>query len=118
MELKISEQAISLLCFLALGFGLGIVYDLLRLLRYSVKKALVWDGLFCALGAAGCFCLAMDKGRLGVWEIVLALLGFCMYINGISKHVFPIIYHYFQTFSRICTVFGKKILFLKKVLFK
>ena len=47
MELSITEQAMSLLCFAALGFLLGFLYDLLRQLRYSLQRALLWDGLFC-----------------------------------------------------------------------
>ena len=46
MEVSISAQALSLLSFGALGLGLGLVYDLLRLLRYGLSLALLWDGLF------------------------------------------------------------------------
>lgn len=114
MELNITEQAISLLCFAALGFLLGFLYDLLRPLRYSIKRSLLWDVLFCSAAAAGCFTLAMEHGRLGVWEILLTLAGFCLYINCISRAVFPIICQIFRLFSRFVRFLEKKYFFCKK----
>ena len=114
MELSITEQAISLLCFAALGFLLGFLYDLLRQLRYSLKRALLWDGLFCGAAAAGCFMLAMEQGRLGVWEILLTLAGFCLYINCISRAVFPIICQFSRLFSSFVRFLEKKYFFCKK----
>ena len=114
METSIGEQGLSLLCFLALGLMLGLCYDLLRPLRYGLKKAALWDGLFCALAAAGCFCLAVEKGRLGVWDIALSLAAFCMYINGLSRYVFPWISRFFGLFKTFVRFLEKKYFFCKK----
>ena len=114
MELSISEQAMSLLCFAGLGLGLGLAYDLLRLPRYRLKMTTLWDGLFCALAAAGCFTLSMRSGRLGTWEILLTPALFCLYINFISKWVFPEICQIFRLFGRVVRFLEKKYFFCKK----
>jgi cell division protein FtsB len=113
MELSISEQAMSLLCFAGLGLGLGLAYDLLRLPRYRLKMALLWDGLFCALAAAGSFTLSMRSGRLGTWELLLTLGTFCLYINFISKWVFPEICQIFRLFGRVVRFLEKNTFFSK-----
>jgi len=115
MELSITEQALSLLCFSALGLLLGLVYDLLRQPRYSLRHPLLWDGLFCALAAGGCFMLSMARGGLGVWEILMSLTGFCLYINCISARLFPVISHFFRLISRFVRFLEKKYFFCKKI---
>lgn len=118
MEVSISAQALSLLSFGALGLGLGLVYDLLRLLRYGLSLALLWDGLFCAIAAAGCFYLSMARGSYGIWEILLCLAAFCGYINCMSPHVFPIIYRFSRLIPASVRFLVKKYFFLKNFLFK
>ena len=114
MEVDIRDQGLSLLCFLALGLMLGLIYDLLRPLRYRFKGALIWDGLFCATAAAGCFFLAAEEGRLGVWDIALSLAAFCMYINRLSSYVFPWISRFFGLFGAFVRFLEKKYFFCKK----
>ncbi len=89
METNLLDQALSLLCFALLGLGLGLLYDLLRPLRYAGKHAFLWDGSFCAAAAAGIFFLSMGSGRLGLWDITAALLSFCLYINLLSALILP-----------------------------
>ncbi len=91
MEISLYEQGLSLMCFALLGLGLGLLYDLLRPMRYSGGPAILWDGLFCAAAAAGCFVLSMNSGRLGQWELAAALLLFCLYINLLSPLLLPYI---------------------------
>lgn len=118
MEVSISAQALSLMGFGALGLGLGLVYDLLRLLRYGLRYAILWDGLFCAIAAAACFCLSMGRGSYGIWEILLCLTAFCGYINCMSPHVFPKIYRFSRLFPASVRFLEKKYFFIKKFLFK
>ncbi len=73
------EQALRLMLALALGAGLGLLYDLIRPLRRRAGKAApLLDVLFAVLSAAAAFffaCAAPDA-RLGIWELAAALLGF------------------------------------------
>ena len=115
MELSITQQAMSLLYFSALGLALGLLYDLLRQLRYSWGRAILWDGLFCSVAAAGCFVLSMEQGKLGVWDILLTLALFCLYINYISGFIFPVIAHVFGLFSSFVRFLVKKYFFIKKI---
>lgn len=108
MELEISRQALSLLCFFGLGLTLGLVYDLLRPIRYLSRLALAADILFCAAGAGACFYLAMASGRAGVWEIMAAGLGFCLYINLASPVILPIVLEISGLISRLFYSLGKK----------
>ena len=118
MEVSIHSQALGLLSFCLLGLGLGLCYDLLRLPRYALSHPLLWDGLFCALAAAGCFCLSMERGRLGPWDLLSALACFCLYLNFMSNWIFPILPLIFRPFSTIVRFLEKKYFFLKKLLFK
>ena len=76
MTQSIRAQALLLLLAFALGAGLGLLYDLLRPLRRRTGDAL-WDLLFCAAAALGCFCFAMrsEHGRLGSGELAASLAG-------------------------------------------
>ena len=80
----------GLVGFLLLGLCLGLLYDILRPIRYGGSLSLIWDGLFCALSALGCFMLAMAKGRIDIWDTAAACLGFCLYINFLSPLLLPI----------------------------
>ena len=114
MEVSISAQAMSLTGFMALGFSLGLLYDLLRQLRYSHSRAVLWDLLFCSLAAGGCFYLSMFRGKLGVWDILACLGAFCLYINCISSYVFPVIFQFSRLFLRFVRFLEKKYFFCKK----
>ncbi len=113
MELRLSAQGLSLLLSGAGGLGLGLFYDLLRPIRRRTADWL-WDLLFCLGAALLCFCFAMrsESGRLGVWELGAALLGFCLYLNLLSPVLFPI----FENFIRLFALILENIhLSLKKV---
>jgi len=109
MELSIGTQALRLGLFSLLGLGLGLFYDSLRPIRYLSKCSVIWDGIFCLLAAAGCFILSMDSGRLGLWELMAALLLFCLYINFLSPFLLPPYLKCFKTFGRICSLLSDKI---------
>ena len=80
-------EAALLLPALLLGIGLGLIYDLLRPLRRHVEKAAAWtDVLFVLLAGAAAFALAMcvPDGRLGLWSLAAALLGFLLQLHLLS----------------------------------
>ena len=115
MALSIRVQALFLLLALGLGAGLGLLYDLLRPLRRRTGDAL-WDLLFCAAAAFGCFCFAMhsESGRLGSGELAAALAGFCLYAHALSPGVAPPVER-FWIFMGSCS---KKIRHFAKKLFQ
>ena len=90
MELSIATQAQGLFLFGALGFALGLVYDMLRPLRYFCRGGFFYDALFCAAAGAAFFTLGMRSGRPGLWESAAALLCFCLYINLVSPRLLPL----------------------------
>ena len=65
MEVSIMSQLTELIRFAALGLGLGLLYDLMRPMRYSGKGALLWDGIFCFCAAAGCFTAGRSEETAG-----------------------------------------------------
>lgn len=101
MELEIRQQALGLLCFFCLGLALGLLYDLLRPIRYRCKRAFIPDFVFCTLAAAAAFLLSMQSGRPETWNILLCLAAFCLYINLISPVILPIILQIFEGIYRL-----------------
>ena len=89
-------QIRGLACFASLGLALGLLYDILRPPRYFRGKNFFWDLLFCALSAAGCFVLSMNRGKAHIWELGSALVSFCLYINYLSPFLLPIFMGLFQ----------------------
>ena len=79
MSLSVSHQGWALLLSLAMGVGIGLVYDILRPARRHSGAALarLLDALFAVTAAAALFFFAMasGNGRLGTWELAAALVG-------------------------------------------
>ncbi len=105
MELNLQRQLLGLLKALALGLTLGLGYDLLRPPRSRGGRllAVLGDALFALLAASGCFLAAMeaDSGRLGLWELTAALLGFCLYQQALSPLFLPIFTSGFDLLCRV-----------------
>ena len=122
MAQSIRAQALLLLLAAGLGAGLGLLYDLLRPLRRRTNDAL-WDLLFCAAAALGCFCFAMygGSGRLGSGQLAAALAGFLLYVHGLSPSVAPVLERAACGFGSIWVFIGgqvKKIQIFEKKFFK
>lgn len=120
MELSISGQLLSLLLFAVLGLALGIIYDLLRPLRYFSHTGLIWDIIFCAAGAVGFFTLGMHSGRPDIWGIAAALICFCLYINLLSPLLLPVFLDIFKFMHKVQKSFFlsfRKLLFFVKKFF-
>ena len=123
MALSIRAQALSLLAALALGTGLGLLYDLFRALRRRGRDTL-WDLLFCALAACAAFLFAMraDNGIFGTGELLLSLLGLLVYFRFLSPRCLPAFGFCLNGFRVFCIKtlnFAKKVgRCCKKTLFK
>lgn len=117
MEIDIHRQALWLTAAFALGAALGLCYDVLRPLRRKCGAvgAAGIDFIFALLSCGGLFVFSMsaDSGRLGLWELCAALLGFLGYIHTLSDLVFPVLDRIFALLLIVC---GKIKIFLKIVL--
>ena len=92
MGQSIEGQVLELLAFLLGGAMLGLVYDMLRPIRRAAGRGGgALDVLFCALGGALFFLLAMrsESGRMGTWSLAAAAVGFCMYMHTLSALLLP-----------------------------
>ena len=93
MSLSVSHQGWALLLSLAMGLGLGLVYDLLRPPRRAggTTRTRLLDALFAVTAAVALFFFAMASGdgRLGTWELAAALLGFLLYMHLLSPLLLP-----------------------------
>ena len=90
---SIEGQALELLVFLLGGALLGLMYDMLRPIRRAAGRGGgALDVLFCALGGALFFALAMrtGSGRMGTWSLAAATVGFCMYMQTLSALLLPV----------------------------
>ena len=93
MGQSIEGQALELLAFLLGGALLGLAYDMLRPIRRAAGRGGgALDVLFCALGGALFFLLAMraGSGRMGTWSLAAAAVGFCMYMQTLSTVLLPV----------------------------
>lgn len=95
METSLARQALALGLALGLGAGLGLLYDLLRppRRRSGPIPAALLDMLFGLASGAAVFFYAMEaeSGRMGLWELTAALLGFLFYLHALSPAVLPVL---------------------------
>lgn len=122
MGVDLSAQALSLSFALALGAAFGLLYDLLRPVRWHGHNAL-WDMLFCLCAAAGAFLFAMRSpdGLLGSGEILLCGLGLLVYFRLLSPVFLPIFGLLYRTIGAIWIFTqnsGKKFALSAKKLFQ
>lgn len=125
MEIELQNQGLALLLALGMGIGTGLVYDLLRPLRRRTGKAAgaALDVLFCLLSGFAVFSFAMgaDDGRLGLWELSAALLGFIGYLYTLSRpilYVFTALLDFLCNFMTACKNLIKKFALSAKIVFQ
>ena len=119
------DQALTLLTALGLGTLMGLLYDLIRPLRYGMGRtaAVLLDLLYCVLAGAAAFIYAMgvNQGRSGLWELSLMLLGFLLYLHFFSRFFLPV-FHAGAELAfrgvRLCKKIWFKGLFSLKMSFK
>lgn len=106
MEQAVGLQALRLALAFVLGVALGITYDLVRPLRRRSGRvgAAVLDLLFSFASGAAAFSFAMGagSGRMGVWELAAAFVGFSGYMHTLSDVVFTVTDGFFRTVLRAC----------------
>lgn len=94
METELGRQGAALLLGFGLGGLAGLCYDLIRPIRRRCGGlgGAALDGLFCVLAGGGLFLFAMGagSGRLGLWDLAAALLGFLTYMHALSPPILPI----------------------------
>lgn len=94
MREALSYQGARLVLGFVLGAALGLAYDFLRPLRRRSGRAgaAVLDAVFAVLAGAAAFVFAMGagSGRMGVWELSSALMGFTGYMHTLSDSVFAL----------------------------
>ena len=124
METSLSRQALALLMALGLGLGLGLLYDLLRPPRRRSGRLLagLLDGFFALAAGTAVFVFAMGagSGRLGLWELTAALLGFLLYLHALSPLLLPLLelpYRVMEHIIRLCKKVGKKLAISAKKFF-
>lgn len=115
MAAGLDKQALALALALALGVLTGVCYDFFRPLRRGAGSVLaaLQDVLFCLIAGGGIFMFAMgaDNGRMGVWELTAALIGFLLYMHTLSAPILAI-------FTAVYDALGKLINLCKKFLKK
>ncbi len=124
MGTSLRHQAWDLLLALGMGGGLGLLYDLLRPPRYRLgrRAAALLDGFFALAAGSAVFVYAMSAGdgRLGLWELTAALLGFLCYLHLLSPLLLPLLelpYRVMDNTIRFFKKVGKKLLFSAKKIF-
>lgn len=93
MELYVSRQLLQLLCSASVGMGIGLVYDLFRILRRRLKADALFDILFWLCCLAALFTLGMDMGggALHIFMLAFAALGFSAYMLTLSTPVMDVL---------------------------
>ena len=111
MALDLHRQLFRLLYALGLGLALGLGYDVLRPPRRhsGARLAALLDLLFGLLAACAAFVYAMGagEGRLGLWELAAALLGFLFYLHLLSPLFYPLLDALFEVLHNIIGSFKK-----------
>ena len=114
MSTSLYRQLAALGTALAMGTGLGLLYDLLRPPRRQGGGLLasLLDLLFAFCAGAAVFLRAMaaPEGRLGLWELCAALLGFLFYLYALSPLLLPVLelpFRMMENIMRSCKKDGK-----------
>ncbi len=93
MEIPIGTQTIALTAAAVCGASSGLLYDLLRAIRRGASRSVqtACDLFFCLFCTGVMFLLGMVfcEGRPGVWEGTVFLVGFGLYLFGVSPSIAP-----------------------------
>lgn len=120
MELYISRQLFQLICSALAGFGIGLAYDVFRILRRRLKTDAMFDALFWLCCLSVLFTLGMDigGGALHIFMLAFAILGFAAYMLALSEYVMVLLNKAAQIISRALSPVKKLFKFFSKVVKK
>jgi len=87
MGLSIGSQLVELVSAIAMGLGLGMIYDVFRVLRLHSGKVLgfIWDIMFCLIMASTLFSLGMKWGGIRFYSPLAAAGGAALHFVFFSK---------------------------------
>ena len=94
MENSVSLQTLEFFCSALLGAGLGMFYDLFRIMRFWLpdRKIItaVFDVLFwlCAICALLVFVLTVSNGKMRWYVLVGTFCGGFVYVSALSEIIF------------------------------
>lgn len=93
MELDVSKQLLQLGASWLAGFAIGLLYDVLRVLRRRLKASALLDGLFCLAALFALFTLGMSVGggSLHIFMLAFFALGFASYMLLLSDIVLAVL---------------------------
>lgn len=108
MTVTLAQQVRCLLGALALGCGVGFVYDVLRCLRWRTRRALgrmVLDLLFwlCATGTLFFWALTAGGGVVGPGLCLWLFLGGCAYLRFLSPLLLPFLGRAVGIVAKFCS---------------
>ena len=124
METQLSRQGLALLAALLMGVGIGVIYDMLRPVRRRTGRfaGAALDVLFCAASGCAAFAYAMGAGdgRLGLWELAAALVGFLLYMHTLSESLLRLFTALLDALCAVAVavkkIIGKALLLTRKYL--
>lgn len=112
-SLSLARQTKGFLLALGMGFLLGILYDVIRIIRISISRGrvlvVVCDIAFCAI-ACLCtflFCLTVNEGEIRLYLVLGEIAGFFTYYFSLGVIVFSCsekIIHFIRKLLR--SIFG------------
>jgi len=126
LEISVSEQAIVFLNSLCFGVALGVIYDLFRIIRvaFPMGKIIVFIEDLLFLISAGLFSfifiLTVNSGRIRIFLLIAAAIGFILYYFTIGKLILKsaqsiikiikfILSKILSPFAKICSIIQRKI---------
>ncbi len=93
-SLSLAQQTKGFLLALGMGFILGILYDIIRIIRISISRGkagvVICDIFFCAL-ACFCtflFCLTVNEGEIRLYLVLGEVAGFFTYYFSLGAVIF------------------------------
>ncbi len=93
-SLSLAGQTKSFLLSLGMGFLLGVIYDLIRIIRISFSQnktgVILSDLFFCAVACMGTFlfCLTVNEGEIRLYLVLGEVAGFFTYYFSLGVIIF------------------------------
>ena len=120
MEVSVAAQAAAFAGGLGLGFALGVLYDLMRVLRTRLKLPLVGsvlDLLFWIAATITLFLwtLWVEQGQMRLYTILSILLGGTAYFLSLSRPVLKLGHLAADLVSFLCFLATRPLVLVQKI---